>query len=171
MGSPGSTRWNGYEKKLTVEQCLFLDINEIRREMHRGARTACVLKAAGMPWNIHGLTERVGSVGCEVVQIDDTSLILNLQYTLNHECQDQHVFENIMLQSTQLCSGGLRWWFTCPGMIDAEPCLRRVRKLYLPPGCIYFGCRHCYDLTYMSSQNPEGRVEMPEKVRHFLSAL
>lgn len=31
-------------------------------------------------------------------------------------------------------------------------CGRRVRKLYLPPGGRYFGCRHCYRLTYTSCQ-------------------
>lgn len=31
-------------------------------------------------------------------------------------------------------------------------CHRRVGCLYLPPGGNYFGCRHCYDLTYRSSQ-------------------
>jgi hypothetical protein len=30
-------------------------------------------------------------------------------------------------------------------------CGRRVGKLYLPPGGKYFGCRHCYNLTYTSS--------------------
>jgi hypothetical protein len=27
-----------------------------------------------------------------------------------------------------------------------------VGKLYLPPGGRYFGCRHCYNLTYTSCQ-------------------
>jgi hypothetical protein len=27
-----------------------------------------------------------------------------------------------------------------------------VSKLHLPPGGRYFGCRHCYDLTYTSCQ-------------------
>jgi hypothetical protein len=27
-----------------------------------------------------------------------------------------------------------------------------VGKLYLPPGGRYYGCRHCYDLTYTSCQ-------------------
>jgi hypothetical protein len=33
-----------------------------------------------------------------------------------------------------------------------RPCGRRVGKLYLPPGASYFGCRHCYELTYKSCQ-------------------
>ena len=31
-------------------------------------------------------------------------------------------------------------------------------KLYLPPGGKYYGCRHCYDLTYESSQTSHSRI-------------
>jgi len=30
-----------------------------------------------------------------------------------------------------------------------------VQKLYLPPGCKYFGCRHCYNLGYSSQCEDE----------------
>lgn len=33
-----------------------------------------------------------------------------------------------------------------------------MRKLYLPPGAQYFGCRSCYDLTYESAQTHDSRV-------------
>jgi len=124
-----------------------------------------------MPWNIHGMSEEVGSVRFEVARVGGKAVFLNMDYALNLEDQDQNVNQTIGLQHTRLCSGGLRWWFICPGMIDGKPCLRRVRKLYLPPGCLYFGCRHCYDLAYMTSQNPEARVELPEEVRRHLSFL
>ena len=42
--------------------------------------------------------------------------------------------------------GGSRVRFTISGV----PCERRVRKLLLPPGGKYFGCRNCYRLTYLS---------------------
>ena len=48
--------------------------------------------------------------------------------------------------------GGVRWWFTCPLILDGERCGRRAGKLYLPPGAGHFGCRHCHDLTYRSCQ-------------------
>lgn len=38
-------------------------------------------------------------------------------------------------------------------------CQRRVRKLYLPPGAKYFGCRTCYKLTYQSVQEHDKRVD------------
>ena len=58
----------------------------------------------------------------------------------------------IELQSTSLPWGGLRWWFTCPLILGDDACGRRVAKLYLPPGQRFFGCRHCYNLTYSSQQ-------------------
>jgi len=169
MGGPGSTRWHGYDKKLTVEQCSFIDIYEIIREIQRGQTEISVFKPAGMPWHMHGLSKKVGSVGAELKRVGNGGLILNLGYTVNIDGADQSVFETIRLESTLLCSGGYRWWFSCPRGFDNIHCHRRVQKLYLPPGCLYFGCRHCYDLTYMSSQNPEARIKMPNLVRQFLS--
>ncbi len=37
-------------------------------------------------------------------------------------------------------------------VIEGRPCGRRVGKLYLPSGGRYYGCRHCYRLTYTSCQ-------------------
>lgn len=54
--------------------------------------------------------------------------------------------------------GGSRWWFVCSLLIDGKCCGRRVRKLYLPPGGRYFGCRRCYKLTYRSAQEHDKRV-------------
>lgn len=48
--------------------------------------------------------------------------------------------------------GGVRWWFTCPLTLSGVRCYRRVGKLCLPPGAVYFGCRHCHHLTYRSCQ-------------------
>ena len=58
----------------------------------------------------------------------------------------------VWLTTTRPHFGGLRWWFCCPLRVEGRPCGRRVGKLYLPPGGRYFGCRHCYDLTYTSCQ-------------------
>jgi hypothetical protein len=42
------------------------------------------------------------------------------------------------------------WWFRCPLVVAGVPCRGRCRKLYLPPGARYFGCRRCHQLTYTS---------------------
>lgn len=61
----------------------------------------------------------------------------------------------VRLVSTKCNYGGKRWWFICPLLAtDGQPCRRRVGKLYKDGD--YFGCRHCYDLTY-SSKNTNYR--------------
>ena len=50
---------------------------------------------------------------------------------------------------------------------------RRVLKLYLGGGK-YFGCRHCYCLTYESCQEHDARVDAlrrdPERLRRILES-
>ena len=57
----------------------------------------------------------------------------------------------VNLTKTKCNMGGFRYWFRCPLLQDNEKvCKRRIRVLYQPPGQDYFGCRHCYNLTYES---------------------
>ena len=73
---------------------------------------------------------------------------------LHHQSPDtREVHIPVRLQETRPTFGGKRWWFTCPLTVNGVACNRRVGKLYLPPGTRYFGCRHCYDLTYWSAQH------------------
>jgi hypothetical protein len=58
----------------------------------------------------------------------------------------------VLLTATRPHLGGRRWWFTCPGERDGEPCGRRVRVLYMLPGDQQPGCRLCLRLTYASRQ-------------------
>jgi hypothetical protein len=58
---------------------------------------------------------------------------------------------------TQCHFGGKRPYFTCPGVVNGESCMRRVAKLYKPPAGHYFLCRHCHNLTYRSC-NESGDV-------------
>jgi hypothetical protein len=67
------------------------------------------------------------------------------------------------LTTTRPRFGGLRWWFVCPLVVNGRPCQRRVGKLYLPPRGRYYGCRHCYDLTYTSCQQHDKRVDALRK--------
>ncbi|HVS38779.1 MAG TPA: hypothetical protein VMS17_24700 [Gemmataceae bacterium] len=66
---------------------------------------------------------------------------------------------HVRLATTRPRFGGLRWWFICPLAANAQPCNRRVGKLYLPSQQRYFGCRRCYDLTYASVQQHDKRVD------------
>ena len=52
----------------------------------------------------------------------------------------------VELARTRTSFGAERVWFYCP------ICEERVRKLYLPPGRVYFACRSCHSLAYASQQ-------------------
>ena len=56
----------------------------------------------------------------------------------------------VRLVTTPCHFGGVRWWFLCPLITNGVSCGRRVGTLYCPPGATYYGCRHCYNLTYES---------------------
>ena len=54
----------------------------------------------------------------------------------------------VQLEETQCHFGGARFWFICPLYKNKKYCGRRVGVLYKDGD--WFGCRHCYELTYTS---------------------
>jgi len=54
----------------------------------------------------------------------------------------------VQLTTTPCNLGGVRYWFICPLSKNGVYCGRRVAKLYCAPGTNYYGCRHCYNLSY-----------------------
>ncbi|MGH7195299.1 MAG: hypothetical protein ACREGA_00800 [Candidatus Saccharimonadales bacterium] len=72
---------------------------------------------------------------------------LRLLYAAGNQSFDYKVG----LTHTDCNYGGIRWWFLCPLIKDGEHCGKQVGKLYL--GGDLFGCRHCYDLKYLSSNH------------------
>jgi hypothetical protein len=96
---------------------------------------------------------KVAKIGYEVY-IKYERLLVNLKY-LTTNSRTREVTKSdypVEIQHTVPNYGGKRYWFSCPLIIGGKECLRRVGKLYLPPGGLYFGCRHCYDLVYLSSR-------------------
>ena len=148
MGGSGSGRWGWHDKKTTVEECLILSAGKL-------ARDGIIAQSPGsgwLWWTNTATGERTASAGY-TREIDNDLVILRLRYTVTrHEGEKHDVDERIPLQTTPSAVGGLRWWFTCPLVVNGRICYRRVGKLYLPPGSRYFGCRRCHDLTYTSCQ-------------------
>jgi hypothetical protein len=66
--------------------------------------------------------------------------------------------QTIRVSSTPCHFGGRRWWLICPGL-DDNVCGRRVYTIYLPGGLRAFLCRHCYGLTYTSTQKHDQRLD------------
>jgi len=126
-----------------VEQCLLIDAalwmrDGILREGLRHSGTCRWTSPTG---------ELRGGVSFQVNTIDVAYPTVRLLYTMPGTGELDYV---IPLQTTQPHWGGVRWWFTCPLVINGRRCGQRVQKLYLPPGCKYYGCRRCYDLGYLS---------------------
>lgn len=97
-------------------------------------------------WTRSGTGEKVASAGYHHIK-ENGIHIVKLSYHVTHRDGKKHeVNQRIALQTTLMPSGGLRWWFTCP----MQRCGRRVGRLHVPPGYMYFGCRCCYNLTYTS---------------------
>lgn len=148
MGGPGSGNFYRYGTKTTVEQCVTLSVN---RMVQDGAITPEHVKRGTWAW--YRGEERTNSVGYQVDTQADRGML-----TLDYQVRGEAVRYSVPLVTTRPHFGGVRWWYVCPLVVNGQACGRRVGKLYLPPGGRYFGCRHCYDLTYRSSQQSDKRV-------------
>ena len=133
QGKGGWTRWA--DRKYTVEECVALAADQW----------------ASMPSSSGVLRWNNSSAGYTFFR---DRLLLRVNYSvfrvLTQQQEDFDYF--IRLVTTQPRFGGLRWWFVFPLVVNGVPCNRCVGKLYLAPGGRYFGCRHCYRLTYSSRQ-------------------
>jgi hypothetical protein len=166
MGGYGSGRWHGHTKKDIVEDCRVLDVNRWTRE---GILREGVHRFGGWKWCNAATGEETSSIGYEVNTTDMAFPYIRLYYTFTRIQERMDYI--IRLQTTQPCFGGLRWWFTCPLLRLGSPCNHRVSKLYLPSGGRYYGCRHCYNLTYESCQQSDKRVIFLRKHPEALMAL
>jgi hypothetical protein len=152
MGGSGSGshyHWWRHGKKTAVEDCLSIDVNRWKRE---GILKADVYLSGSWQW-----TYRSGGgfrVNYEVDTVDLTSPFVRLWYSWVWKStqQQESADYRVALTTTRPPFGGLRWWFCCPLIVSGRLCNRRVAKLHMPPQSRYFGCRHCYQLTYTSCQ-------------------
>jgi hypothetical protein len=145
MGGYGSTRWLGHTKKTQVEECRKFDMKSFKPYLIPGRSGRWVW------WDAYTGKENA-SIGYRVLG-DDSPTGIKLSYTLHKwSGEDLDLDYVVRLTTTPLPWGGVRYWFVCPLIVNGIACNRRVAILYLPPGGNYYGCRHCYDLTYKSSQ-------------------
>jgi len=153
LGGFGSGPRVRSEREL-VENCLTIDINQLIRNGAVDGRARVLTwehkgrEVASAHYSLSG-----GKVVVMMVCIDRTS-----------GCRD---FELQVVETTATpCNyGGKKWFLICPGRVreleemgiyntlgDGGECGRRVGKLYRPPGGKQFLCRHCLNLTYLSTR-------------------
>ena len=137
MGGLGSGCWERENNKITAPECYSIDVNALvkDREFHVG-------DVFSLQWS-----DRLRR--CTFVVTFSTFMARGKRILLLfYDIDSQEVTIPIQLQTTSMHFGGVRWWFTCPLLVQGKRCNRRVGKLYLPPGARYFGCRHCHDVVF-----------------------
>lgn len=95
-----------------------------------------------------GFADTKSSIGVTVDVRGRPFIQLNYTQTDTYTGEKKTFDYKINLTSTDCHFGGCRWWFICPLTVNGLVCRRRVASLYKEGD--YFGCRHCYDLTYHS---------------------
>ena len=148
MGGSGSGFPMWKDKKYTVEDCLSLDLNKLIQKKLIGPWNT----SGNLVWTSTGTGEKKASCGFQVEVLHQDSILLTLNYTVTIREEKHEVKLPIQLETTRPNFGGKRWWFLCPLVKNNVPCKQRAGKLHKPPGGLYFGCRHCYSLTYTSCQ-------------------
>jgi hypothetical protein len=131
--------------KTTVEDCRSVSIAFLKKhDYFYGCRSG------GIVWkNYYG--EGTSSISIFVSTMDGDNYV-RFQYTTTDRNTGEEVEYDykVALTTTPCNFGGVRYWFICPLNRNGVYCGRRVGKLYKAPGGKYFGCRHCYDLSYES---------------------
>ncbi len=143
-----------WSNRATVEECLTLDTSWLNRHEY-----FCDYKRGTVSWT-NGCGETFSSIAIEVSK-ESYGGFVRLQYTTGHSASNskQAMDYRIRLEETRCQYGGVRYWFLCPLTVKGKFCGKRVGKIYLPPGGAYFGCRHCYDLTYRCQKEHDSRID------------
>lgn len=129
--------------KTTVEQATQLSIFKLKEFGLLGGYANTTLN---WTWRLSG---RKNSIGI-IVDTEDLYAKVNYTTTDRNTGEKTDYDYKIRLTTTACNFGGVRYWFICPLNVNGIYCGRRVGTLYLASGGNYFGCRHCYDLSYES---------------------
>lgn len=138
-------RWS-YSNRWTVEDCKTITTKFLNEHKYFNGG----VRWGSMSWSRNG--EKTGSISFSVSTIKGEEYI-HFKYTqTNRDTKEKTELDyKVQLTWTPCYFGGRRWWFICPLIVNGRECNRKVGVLYLGNGK-YFGCRHCYNLTYTSSK-------------------
>ena len=164
---------HSWSDRKTVEECKSLDISWLKRKGF-----VCGYWNGSISWK-NRLGEETESIGIEA-NIDRRLTgqnYIKLTYTQTDGSTDRKtdLDYKIKLDATPCYFGGYRYWFVCPLEVNGKYCGRRVQKLYLPSRSIYFGCRHCYNLTYESCKEHDKRMDLlmklpPDRIKEMMES-
>lgn len=114
-------------------------------------------RSGGIKWTNSWAAGTETNIGI-IVNISELEKYLRIYYTQTEQNGSKNDFNyKVQLTTTPCYYGGNRYWLICPLIVNGNYCGRRVGVLYKAGD--YFGCRHCYNLTY-ESRNENRRYKM-----------
>jgi len=123
----------------------------------------------------HKASGKQNSIGITVNIEDEPYVKVNYTITDRTTGKKTDYDYKINLATTPCHFGGVRYWFICPLSVNGVYCGRRTGSLYLASSGNYFGCRHCYNLSYESRNEPRfarpGGLFYPLKIEKQLENL
>lgn len=153
-----------FSNRRTVEESLSISTKSLKDNncLNGGIFNGCV------SWK-NQLDKETGSMIIIVSTLHNNEYI-RFQYSLTSPSSNKENLDyKVSLVSTPCFYGGKQWWFLCPSLITDNACNCRDGVLYLAD-CKYFGCRHCYKLTYRSCKEHDKRIDLLSKNPDLLSA-
>lgn len=147
-------RWN-YSTKNKADDLLKIDVFWLKKN---GYLHPYGYKSGGIQWT-RGWSGDKNRISIEVnSMMGSDEKYLRLYYTRTGASGEKKDIDYKVPLATTPCNyGGYRYWFICPLSVNSKYCSKRVGTLYKSGD--YFGCRHCYDLTY-DSRNENRRYKM-----------
>jgi len=148
MGGIGSGRKVSEYRKQTVENSMSIDSRDLTYEglLDHWKPNGTII------WSSLSSEDHKAAIKYNVIRQRQNSYFLNLSFRKKISEDWQQINQTIAITPTYPKFGGIIYWFHCPLTIDGLSCNRRVAKLYLPNGELYFGCRYCHNLTYRFCQ-------------------
>lgn len=118
------------------------------------------LMSGGITFSRNG--EETGNISIEAI-LSQYEECIKFSYTqTDRDTGERKDFDyKVQLTTTPCNFGGVRYWFICPLSRNYQYCGKRVGVLYKAGD--YFGCRHCYDLSY-ESRNLSGVFKAMGKI-------
>lgn len=162
--SPGDRTMGGWGsgnrifKKQTVESCLRMDIKDLRPK-EWPSMGSLIWPLGNRDFTVFYTTEELFN-----------AWLVSLDYSTWIPYRDiVPVSLTVITEDTYPHFGGRRSWFICP--LCQEEHHRRVKCLYLPPKRLNFACRHCHQLTYLSSQESHKELDFSVTLEKFAHSI
>ena len=114
-------------------------------------------RAGGIEWKIGGSEDNKSSIGV-CVNTQDGYIRFHYTQTDYWSGEKSDMDYRFNLATSPCHYGGFRYWFICGLSRNGQYCGQRVGVLYKPPGAKWFGCRHCWDLSYDERNKSYGGI-------------